>query len=94
MGLRRAPFSSFCAVLLVLLTVVPFTAPFQTCDLSTAAGEGPGQDVFSKEEASKEGAPLTPTTESIPLIHVMAFEQIARELTTQHPSVPPTVLRV
>jgi hypothetical protein len=94
MGPRRAPFSSFCAVLLVLLTVLPFTAPFQTCDLSTPAGEGPGQDVFSKEEASKEGAPLTLTTETIPVIYVAAFEQIARELTAQHPSFLTTVLRV
>jgi hypothetical protein len=51
-------FSKFSAIWLVVLILLPFTAPFPTCDIAVFLGRG----------GAGQGVPLTPPTSSTALI--------------------------
>jgi hypothetical protein len=94
MGNRRPLLSSFFAVVLVLLTASPLTAPFQTFDLSTPAGEAPADTGACGEKASKECALPAPIDEMVPVLHSLAPARTALETIPQHTPVTRTVLRL
>lgn len=94
MGRRRPICSSFFAVMLIVLTVSPFTAPFQIFDLSASAGEVPGHHDTSGDKISKECAITVIAAAGAPLLHSVFFGLNARELIAHHPLIPHTVLRL
>ena len=94
MGSRLPMFSAYVAVLLVVLTVAPFTAPFQTIDLATPAGDALLADGSCKEAASRECTIPAPFSVSAPLAYSIVLlrdrgEDIADPFHRSH-----TVLRL
>jgi hypothetical protein len=94
MSIRLSMLSSFFAVALIALTASPFTAPFQTIDLSAPIGEAPIDDGFSNEKVSKDCATPGLVGEIVPLFHSAVFNLNSRTLIADHPLIPPTVLRL
>jgi hypothetical protein len=94
MSIRLSMLSSFFAVVLIVLTASPFTAPFQTIDLSAPFGEAPIHDGFSCEKVSKDCATPVLIGEIVPLFHSTVFNLNPRTLVADHPRIPPTLLRV
>ena len=52
MTLRGSLVSQLCAALFVVLIVLPFTAPFRTCDSGTPLGKPWHQDFKASEDIS------------------------------------------
>ena len=94
MGTLRPPLSRFFAVVLVLLTASPFTAPFQTFDLSAPVGETPADAASCGDKVSKDCAMPALIDSTVPGPCSAPPAPPARETIPQHAPVTRAVLRV
>ena len=87
MSLRHRTVSKLFAVWFVITIVLPFTAPFQTWDLTGPVGKAPGHDAAPSDKLSKNAAAVAvvacsePVPRSIslpvrPLVNRQAHRQV------------------
>ena len=88
-------FRALCAIVLILLTASPFTAPFASCDLGVLQADGVHGSQLKTGPSSEESLTI-PVFAGLggPLLAVL-HDQLA--FVAQHPArhnAPPTILRL
>jgi hypothetical protein len=77
-----------------VLIVLPFTAPFQTIDLSARHGTAPARDLLSSDKLSKDAATPALTEDVVPFSFSTAIPAESLNGRQQRRHVLPAVLRL
>ena len=92
--MRGTLVSQMCAVLFVVLIVLPFTAPFRTCDFGTPLGRPWHQDLKASEDLSNSTGIAERTPSSGPVISGVIVRGPTGDRLAPHPRARQIVLRL